>query len=219
MPAVKRNLFASMVLTATLLASGNASAVVTITLDPSVDKVHRLENVFVDINVSGLQSGGVNALLGAFDLGLLYEASLFTPLLVPPAGFGPDLGDVFLGEAVSGIDTSTPGLVNLFEVSLLTTPELAALQGDSFRLATIGFFANGTASGPTTTFQTANILLSDDLGNRITPVVSPAVSIKVPEPAPLALLLAGATVGFAARRRRATGDRGHVSSPRPASRT
>ena len=159
-----RHAFASLILCASLLASGHALAVITISLDPSVDKIHALENVFVDINVSGLQSGGVDELIGAFELDLLYDDALFTPLLVPPAAFGPNLGDIFLGEAIGGVDTSTPGIVDLFEVSLLFDVELDALQSDSFRLATVGFFANGTSSGPTTSFATNNIVLSDDWG-------------------------------------------------------
>lgn len=196
-----KRIFASILLSSLLLAAGQASAVITISLDPSVDKIHSMENVFVDINVSGLQSGGVNTLLGAFDLDLLYDSSLFTPLLVPPAGFGVRLGDIFLGEAVGGIDTSTPGVVNLFEVSLLSAAELAVLQGDSFTLATLGFFANGVSSGPTTSFATANIVLSDDLGNSLTPVSNPGTSISVPEPITLALVSLG-LVGLGWRRQR-----------------
>jgi hypothetical protein len=150
---------------------------------------------------SGGNNGGIDALIGAFDLDVLYEDSLFTPLLVPPAGFGPNLGDIFLGEAIGGIDTSAQGVVNLFEVSLLLDFELDALQGDSFTLATLGFYANGFPSGASTTFATDNIVLSDENGNAPGPVAHPPTSIAVPAPATLMLLAGGIAILGATRRR------------------
>ena len=179
----------------------SANAVITVSLDPSTPKIHSGKNLFVDINVSGLQWGGVNTLIGAFDLDVNYESTLFTPLLVPPVGFGTALGDIFLGEAVGGVDTTTPGVINLFEVYLLTSLELAALQSDSFTLATLGFFASGPASGSTTTLSTSNIVLSDDLGNLLSPIANPSVIVNVPEPITLSLIAFG-LAGISYRRSR-----------------
>ncbi len=183
-----------------------ASAALIVSLDPQPPKIHGLENVFVDINISGLDT-----LLGAFDLDFLYEPSVFVPLLVPPAGFGDHLGDVFLGEAVGGIDTSTPGVINLFEISLLLDFELDALQRDpgtgdlldSFTLATVGLFRFDSSTGsPATTLVADNILLSDAIGNPIFPVANPTATVQIPEPATFSLFVLGlAGFGFLMRRR------------------
>lgn len=180
-----------------------ANASVLISLDPQPPKIHGIENIFVDINVSGLDTT-----LGAFDLEINYDQNVFVPLLVPPAGFGSQLGDIFLGEAIGGIDTSTPGTINLFEVSLLFDFELDALQGTppiGFTLATLGFFAFSPAAGvPSTLLSTSNIVLSDALGNIILVDANPSARIFVPEPTTLAIFGLGlAGLGFARRRRAA----------------
>lgn len=185
-----------------------ASAALIVSLDPQPPKIHGLENVFVDINVSGLDT-----LLGAFELDFLYDPAVFVPLLVPPAGFGDRLGDVFLGEAVGGIDTSTPGIFSLFEVSLLLDFELDALQRDpgtgdlldSFTLATVGLYRFDTSTGsPATILATDNIVLSDASGNQLFPVANPIATVRVPEPATFYLLIFGlAGIGFLVQRRMA----------------
>jgi hypothetical protein len=64
------------------------------------------------------------------------------------------------------------------------------LQGDSFNLATLAFYSptDAIASGPTTTFSTANVLLSDAFGDEILSVSTPSVTVNVSEP-PMFLLL------------------------------
>lgn len=188
------------------------AALIEVTLMPSVEKVHPPQDLFVDINVSGLQSGGVDALLGAWSMDLIYDSSLFTPLLIPPAGFGDRLGSVAAGEALGSVDTSTPGTVSLFLVSLLFDFQLDALQRDangnllnSFTLATLGFFASGetTFSRPTTTIGATNIVLGDAFGNALAdvngvpvPIQHLPLTLRVTEPATTSLLLA-ALLGIA----------------------
>lgn len=215
---MKRFLMGLMIL---ILTSFTAAPVVAgqvqISLVPSSSKIHIGDNLFVDINISGLQSGGVDNLLGAWSLDLHYDSNLFVPLLVAPAGFGSQLGDTFALEALGTIDISTPGTIGLSLVSLLSNAELDALQRgggnllDGFRLATVGLFAPldlGYSGGSTALF-TSNIVLSDALGNPLAdangvplPVQHLPVGILVPEPATLALVMLGLVGALAPKSRR-----------------
>ncbi len=175
-----------------------ALVVRVITLDANPDTIAGNDDVFVDINLSNQDT-----LIGAFDLKLTYDPSVFVPLFIPSAGFGPGLRDIFLGEAVGGIDTSTSGSIELFEVSLLFDFELDALQRDlsgdlmDLTLATVGFFRFDTATGaPSTTIAVSDIILSDEEGNSAGDAADASVTITidppdVPEPAAYLLLLVG----------------------------
>jgi hypothetical protein len=75
------------VLLVTALVSAQARAgLISISLVPSVTTINKGENVFVDINVSGLQSDGVDKLLGAWSLGFGHDSRFLVPLGVPPLG-------------------------------------------------------------------------------------------------------------------------------------
>jgi len=198
-----RLLFAFVLICCCALTTVHAVPVglIEITIEPSKNKIHPPESLFVDINISGLQSGGIDNLLGAWQMDFHYDADLFNPLNIPPAGWGGKLGNITNGETVGGVDTSTPGVIDIFEVSLLFDFELDSfpfqrdLDGnllDSFRLATLGFYApSGTGfNDPSTLLFTDNIVLSDAYGNvlsdvngEIIPVQHLPVSIKIPEPA------------------------------------
>lgn len=183
------------VLFATWFTMGAAFAIPTISLVPSSGTVSPSGSFFIDINISGLQSSGTDAVVGAFDLDLLYDPSLFSPVIAPPTGFGLLLGDISLSEASGGIDASLPGTVSLFEVSLLTPAELDALQDDSFTLATIGFMAI-SAGGTSGVFSTSDVIVSDDLGDPLS-LASPTATatvriVAVPEPGMFLMLLVGA---------------------------
>ncbi len=198
----------------------SVSAVPTITLVSQPDTIDGLSSVFVDVVVSGLDT-----LLGAWELDLLYDPTVFVPQLVPPSGFGGLLGDVFAGEAVGGADVSVAGVISFLQVSLLSSGELDALQGnppgsgnvlDELRLATIGLFRFDPSTGvPVSLLDSANVILSDDLGNRILPVANPTtgVFIGVPEPGSWALLVAGALL-LGRRRLRHEQDRSETASRR-----
>jgi hypothetical protein len=150
-----------------LVITANQAFAISISLVPSTPKIQPGDNIFVDINISGLHetfsSGNqVDSVLAAFSLDFLYDPSLLTFLAVPPAGWGPHLGDVHSGEATGFVDEFTPGVLSLDLVSLLdesatncvfcVPPYLDNLQRvdptdstspylDTFRLATLGFYA------------------------------------------------------------------------------
>ncbi|MGE0825955.1 MAG: PEP-CTERM sorting domain-containing protein [Candidatus Binatia bacterium] len=130
-------------------------------------KVHIPGNVFVNINISGLGSD----ILGAFDLDVVYNPDflVFTLGLSSP---GTALGTLSQGEAIADLDSSTPGIINFAEVSLLEASALDALQNDTFTLATLGFFAPTlppAINQIATTIGAGNFIFSDALGNEIVP--------------------------------------------------
>lgn len=192
-----------LVLISTLLLglAGQVSALPIISLVPDSTKIHAGENLFIDVNVSGLQSGGSNSLLGAFKMDVLFDPQLqFLPAGSGSNTWGFGLGDVDAGEAVVGGDISQvePWRFSFNEVSLLTSIELSALQGDSFRLATLAFYlpyGHTLASGSSINFSTENVELSDDLGNQLTTGVNQGTTVRIPEP-PMFLLLAIGLVPF-----------------------
>ena len=172
---MKKRILLFLALGSLLIFSAGQSYALTITIDPSAEKIHPGDNLFVDINISGLHetlSTGdqVDSVLAAFSLDFYYDPSFLEFNPNPPAGWGPHLGDVFLGEAIGFVDDSTQGVIGLDFVSLLEEdsmtcffcipPYLDELQRvdptdptspylDTFTLATLGFYAPvGGASGP-----------------------------------------------------------------------
>ncbi len=73
----------ALVLCGVMSISRYAEAIPTNCLDPNPDRISGLANVFVDINVSGLDS-----LLGSFDLDFRYDPAVFVPLLGAPLSSG-----------------------------------------------------------------------------------------------------------------------------------
>ena len=112
---------------------GSSAFAVQISIVPERDKVHVGENLLVDFFVSGLQDGGVDTVLGAFEFDFLYDASFFTLLTSAPTGLGPHLGNPSSGgfpEVLWDIDSSTPGLLYVTAVSLLESDEDTCLFCD-----------------------------------------------------------------------------------------
>ncbi len=192
--------------------SGPVSAIPILSLNSHTSSVIPGQNFFIDVNVSGLQSGGTNSLLGAFNMDILFDPSLLQFLPIS-SSFGSALGDIDLGEAFLGGSLTSPGVFNFFEVSLLedssancilcTGPYLEDLQGDSFNLATLAFYSptDAIASGSTTTFSIANVLLSDVFGDEIFSVSTPSVTVNISEPPMFFILGIGlALLGYSNRK-------------------
>ncbi|MGK5076626.1 PEP-CTERM sorting domain-containing protein [Janthinobacterium sp. ZB1P44] len=148
--------------------------------------------LLVDLNIAGLQSGGLNTELGVFHLDLYYDPDLLF-YLPGASGWGTALGRTDGGaEALAFADASMPGLLRLDEVSLLDGLTLGQLQGDSFRLATLAFRVTmPPGPAPANTILFADDILLADAGGNLIPVAldqPPVLILQVPEPGTLALL-------------------------------
>ncbi|MGK5054951.1 hypothetical protein [Janthinobacterium sp. RB2P8] len=159
----------------------------------------------VDLNIAGLQSGGLNTELGVFHLDLYYDPTLLSFLPGAPSGWGTALGQTAGGaEALAFADASTPGLLRLDEVSLLDGLTLGQLQGDGFRLATLAFHVMmPPGPAPANTILFADDILLADAGGNLIPVVPdqiPILILQVDAPGTLALL--GLGMAALARQRR-----------------
>jgi hypothetical protein len=191
---------AAMLLCLTPLSPAHALA---ISLFPRTSlQVHNFDDVFIDINVVGLRSGSLDRTLGAFELDLLFDPNLFQKIDIPPAGWGTGLGDVAAGEAVASMVQTAPGVLHISAVSLLeeslagcvfcTGPYLADVQGNSFRLATVGLYAyNPNFPDRTTTVRTSQAVLGDGAGNPLPSVPDTELQFSVPEPGTAALIPLG----------------------------
>ncbi len=211
-------LLASLLAAFAVATSASANPVLTLQAHPN--RVHALENLYVDVVISGLQSGGTNTLLGAFDLTLTYDPAVLQLLLTGMTTLGGALGDpADPAQTIVGGDISTPGVFRFFEVSLLESsastctfcvgPYLEDLQGDSLLLATLAFYDPGTVSTSSTQLGLVQgaAVFADAFGNAMANVdVQNHLTITIPEPAimllvPPALL---AAIGSSRRRRRDT---------------
>lgn len=149
------------------------------------------------INISGLGSGGVENLLGAWSMDVYYDDTVFMP--TPGADWW-----WHLGPSLASVDISTPGVIKMSQVSLASEVELDSLQRnsdtgqlyDSFRLAELVFFA---FSARETIMSTDNIVLSDAFGNAPfdsngdpMPISNPPLNFTVaPEPGTIILFSVG----------------------------
>ena len=163
-----------------LLFAGRVGAV-GLEVVSSDSSVFPLGLVDVSVVVSGLGNGAPPS-IGAFDLELQFDDTLVTLI---SASVGGSLGDLGLGEAVTGTVANATD-VDVFEVSLLTSTQLDVLQTDSFTLFTVTF--KGIGPG-TAAFNVAlNAPLSDGLGD---PFVTPTLTnltVEVLQPIPVPAL-------------------------------
>ena len=174
------------------------------------------DNLNVDVLIGGLRSGGTNALLGGFQVGLHFDPRL--GLLPSSLMFGDGLGDVALGDAIAGSDMTNieDGVIGTFSISLLegsadscvfcTGSYLEDLQADSFRLATIGFrFPYRPGPGrDLLIFDAPDVVLTDANGILLPAGPAHVLAVPVPEPPAWALLPLGLALLAWTRRRSRT---------------
>ena len=152
----------------------------TLSLEPTTQTINFSETASVDLLISGL-GDFTSPSLGAFDVDINFDNTVIS---FSTATFG-----TFLGTSIQGVDTSTPGMVKLDEVSLESVPTLDGLQSDSFLLATLTF--DGTSAGRSQ-LEFGAVVLSDAFGSIIAdPTLVPSSITVVPLPAAVWLFGSG----------------------------
>jgi hypothetical protein len=146
------------------------------------------DSIALDLVVSGLGSGGPDS-LGAFDISVAFDPAVLAFTGYSLGGF---LGDVGLAEAIDASAGAAGGAVSLAEVSLLTAPELDALQPGAFILATLEFdVINLAASTVTQLSVLSGAVLGDAFGSSLAVTgLGSASIVGVPVPGTLYLLTA-----------------------------
>lgn len=123
-----------------VFATGASAA--TLSLVPNPSTVAPGSSVSIDVVIAGLGDSTAPS-VGAFDLDVLYDPSLFT---LTSVSFSDGLGDEGLGEVLTGSSNGVTS-VNAFAVSLLTAAELNGAQPDTFTLMTLEFDAIAAGAG------------------------------------------------------------------------
>ncbi|MCB1770824.1 MAG: PEP-CTERM sorting domain-containing protein [Candidatus Competibacteraceae bacterium] len=189
------------VLLAGALAFSATAHAITIGITPSTTTLAVGDTFSADVIVSDL-GNFVPPSLGVFDLNIAFTQTTFG---FTGVNFGSFLGDLGLGEATSSVDDSTtPGVINLFELSFLEAdgatcllcipPYLDDIQPASFVLATLAFDVIGAGVSALTLSVNS---LGDGFGDPLDFVVEDGSPIivrsnnPIPEPATVPLLAFG----------------------------
>ena len=180
--------FCACVFTVVMFVSSVQAA--TISIVPSSQTINVSETTAADLVISGL-GNFTSPSLGGFDIDVTFDDSILS--------FNSETFGTLLGASIQGVDTSTPGVVSLFEVSLESVSTLDGLQPDSFLLATLMF--DGIALG-TSQLGFGYVLLSDAIAGEIPTTLVPAVVTVVPLPASIWLFASalGGLIGIARRK-------------------
>jgi hypothetical protein len=162
--------------TGLLLAAATTSLqAVVISFEPSSPVVQAGSTVQLKLAISGLGLGTPPS-VGVFDIDVTYNPDIlsFDAITFGDPGLGDQL-DLGGTGSVTGVDSSVPGIVNHFEVSLDTPADLDGMQTDTFTLSVFTF----TALAPG--FSSLNIVvnaLGDTLGDSLSAsVVSGGVNV------------------------------------------
>ncbi len=161
------------------VAAARATPIV-LTLETGTPFVKPGGTLLVDVNIAGL-GDGVAPSLGTFDLDVSFDALL---LGFEAVEFGLLLGVPGLGQAIVS-SGAVGGVVDLAEVSFLSSVALDALQSDAFTLATIEFTVLAVGS---TTLEFDQTVLGDGAG---APLASTSSDLTVVTPEIGTALLVG----------------------------
>ena len=184
-----RRLVLSVVLTMSILLSSVSAMAITIGFMPADQIVNVGTPVSVGLTISGLADFTAPS-LSTFDLDVIFNPSI---LAFNSVVFGdPVLGDQLVVFGLGGNPTSasvtTPGTLNLFELSLDLPDDLNNLQAGSFTLAMLTFNTLALGTSPLSISINA---LGDALGNPLTADTQGGSVTAVPEPCTLLLISSG----------------------------
>ncbi len=170
-----------------LLVSGMSQAI-TVSFDPTAQTVATGSFVSVKLGISGL-GNGVAPSLGTFDLNIDYNPSL---LSFTSVSFGdPVLGDqldLFSLGSLTSWDNTTPGTLNVFELSFDSPTDIDTLQAANFTLATLTFSA---LSGGISPLSISINALGDANGDPLAAITTSGSVTVTAVPVPAAVWLLG----------------------------
>lgn len=192
-------------LAALACAAACSAHAATVSLSPSAGGIAVGGAFVVDVVVDGLAPGQSVA---GFDIDLVFDPAL---LAGGSVAFGAALGEDGVDQFSSAVFDA--GRVDLAAVSLLSGPELLALQGGPFSIATVTLL--GLAPGTTAILfdlvtppgllfsDAAGVMLPVAVGGEASVTVGPGGTVAEPASAALAVLaLAGLAAAGQRRRRR-----------------
>lgn len=161
-----------------------------LSLEPGNTFAGNGESVAIDLVVSDLGNFGPDS-LGVFDLDIGYDPLALSFVDYSLGGF---LGDLGLAEALDLSAGDIGGAVDLFEVSLLSSGALDALQPSDFVLATLNFSVLDLAVGEFTELSILpGAVLGDGPGQALDITETRSATVEggaaVPLPATTMLLL------------------------------
>jgi len=197
---VKKALFLAVVLGFVVFFSISALAI-TIGFEPVSQEVGVGDPASVNLVISGLGDYSEPS-LGAFDLDIHFDPTI---LAFDSATFGdPVLGDQLdiwgLGLNPMGASITSPGVLDIWEVSLDTADDLNNFQAGSFTLATLTF---STLTVGTSPLEIIINSLGDAYGNPLSLDVQSGNISPVPEPATFILIGFGlGGIGILRRKRK-----------------
>jgi len=185
------------------LISVSSAQAISLSFVPDSSTVTQGGSVNVDLVVSDLGHFTDNS-LSAYDLDVTFDSTLLT---FNGITFGTGLDIWGLGGNITDVDSSTPGLIDFYEISFDFEEDLNDYQEGSFTLATLSFTASTTSTG-TSALLFSDVMLSDAGWSSLTADTINSGSIEVasasspvPEPATVLLLASGLLgMGFLKRR-------------------
>lgn len=199
---MKRWLFFSLALVMLSVFIPTTSQAITIGFDPVSQEVYVGSPADVELVISGLGNGTWPS-VGIFDLDISFDPSI---LDFASATFGdPVLGDQLdiwdLGGNPMDASITSPGVLNIYEVSLDLPWDLDDFQADSFTLATLTF---DTLAVGTSSLDISINALGDAWGDPLSADVLSGSISPIPEPSTMLLVSCGLVglVGFRRRFRR-----------------
>ena len=208
-----KKIYKLLMLTSLLLFTNLTQGSVVVTTFPNIflgiTQITQTGNLLdVSIGISGLTSGAAPS-LGTYDIDINFDPTYlsYNSTLLGDQVLGNQLDLTNLFSNLSSGEVTSPGVLNLYELSFDSVADLNALQADSFTLATVAF---DVLKAGTTQLSLISNVLGDADGNALSAIIGPSVPItietlpsSVPLPSSLFMMAPGlAGLVFAGRRRK-----------------